>query len=76
MEGDLICQFWETHVVAILRKEPEGDTYRVVGRADLSTGHLERANPVYQKWVNPTAEAKTVLIGMDIRTLSMLTSED
>jgi hypothetical protein len=59
-EGDLICQFWRTNVVALVRKEARGEKFRIVGRADLSTGHLEDAKPVYQNWVAHEATADTL----------------
>jgi hypothetical protein len=42
---------------------------------DLVTGHLEDAKPVYQNWVAPRLQADILGIHMDIRTLSMLTSD-
>jgi hypothetical protein len=74
-EGDFICQFWKTNVVALVRKEEMSEEYRIVGRVDLVTGHLEDAKPVYQNWVAPRLQADILGIHMDIRTLSMLTSD-
>jgi Heterokaryon incompatibility protein (HET) len=73
-EGDLLCQFDRTNVVAILRKEGARDIYRLIGSADLSTGHLEKGMPGRQEWIVPTADAESMAIRMDIRTLYKLTS--
>ncbi|PMD53152.1 uncharacterized protein K444DRAFT_201455 [Hyaloscypha bicolor E] len=73
-EGDLVCQFDRTNVVAILRKEEVRDIYRLVGSADLSTGHLEKGMTGRQEWIVPTADAESMAIRMDIRTLYKLTS--
>jgi hypothetical protein len=68
-EGDLLCQFDRTNVVAILRREEAKDTYRLVGSADLSTGHLEKGMPS-----RPTADVESMALSMNIRTLYKLTS--
>ncbi|KAN0095104.1 Heterokaryon incompatibility protein (HET) domain containing protein [Hyaloscypha variabilis] len=73
--GDLICQFWETDVVAILRQCHPGEGYQVVGRVDLSAGCLKDGNIVYKKWVAPPVNAFAIRIYMDIMTLSKLTSD-
>jgi hypothetical protein len=76
--GDLLCQFWETNVVALLRKdqEDEGDesnVYRVIGRVDLSTAYLESLVPQYHEWHKPPRGTRTMILQMDLRTLSLLT---
>ena len=73
-EGDLLCQFDRTNVVAILRKEEEKDIYRLIGGADLSKGHLEKEMPGWRETIVPTADAKSMAIRMDIRTLHKLSS--
>jgi hypothetical protein len=73
-EGDLLCQFDRTNVVAILRKEGARDIYRLVGSADLSKGHLEKQMPGWHERIVPTADAKSMAIRMNIRTLYKLTS--
>jgi hypothetical protein len=74
IEGDIICQFWKTDVVAVLRKEDQGEIYRVVGRADISTGWLNAdLRPVYSHWKEPVEEAKTMVIQLEIETLAFLT---
>lgn len=74
IEGDIICQFWKTDVVAVLRKEDQGEIYRVVGRAHISTGSLNaELRPVYSLWKEPVEEAKTMVIQLEIETLAFLT---
>jgi hypothetical protein len=73
-EGDVICQFWETDVVALLRKEIGTGVYRIVGRLHLSTGYLKSLKPIYLRWIEPVQRADTVRIEMDIRTLSRFTA--
>jgi hypothetical protein len=73
-EGDLLCQFDRTNVVAILRKEEARDIYRLIGGADLSTGHLEKQMPGSHERLVPTADAKSMAIRIDIRTLHKLSS--
>jgi hypothetical protein len=73
-EGDVICHFWETDVVALLRKEIESGIYRIVGRVHLSTGYLRNLEPVYRDWVEPVKQADTIRIEMDVRTLYKLTA--
>ena len=72
-KGDIICQFWKTDVTALLRKEGETETYRVVGRLQLNTGSLRGLEPVYLEWIDPPSGAESVLIQMDIKTLCALT---
>jgi hypothetical protein len=71
--GDLICTFWNTDVATLLRREKSSGIYRVVGKADLSTGYLVNLQSEYRKWVTPKKGAKTLLIEMDIHTLALLT---
>ena len=73
-EGDVICHFWKTDVVALLRKEIESGVYRIVGRIHLSTGYLRNLEPVYRDWVKPVKLADTIRIEMDVRTLYKLTA--
>jgi hypothetical protein len=72
-EGDIICQFWKTDATALLRKEDETEIYRVVGRLHLNAGSLKDLKPVYLEWIDPSSGAESVLIQMDIKTLSALT---
>jgi hypothetical protein len=73
-EGDVICHFWETDVVALLRKEIESGVYRIVGRVHLSTGYLRNLEPVYRDWIEPVKRADTIRIEMDVRALYKLTA--
>lgn len=69
--GDIICQFWETDTVALLRKE--GELYRVVGRVDLCRGRLEQLKPIYEPWNSIPETANQIIMQMDIDMLSFLT---
>ncbi len=71
-EGDLICQFWECDVVALLRLEDATGFYRIVGRVHLSTGLLKDLKPIYVKWNNPIKNAEVMHIQMGINTLGVL----
>jgi hypothetical protein len=77
-EGDVICQFWETDVSVLLRKEIESGIYRIVGRLYLSTGYLRKVEAkveaAYRDWIQPYQGADTVRIEMDLRTLAKLTA--
>jgi hypothetical protein len=72
-EGDLICLFWEIGVVALLRIEHPYPVYRVIGKLYLSTGYLRDLKPLYRKFNEPIKGSQTMLIEMDIKTLSILT---
>lgn len=72
-KGDLICLFWRIGVVALLRKEDTSRVYRVIGKLYLSTGYLENLKPVYRNFNEPKEGSATMLIEMDIKTLSILT---
>jgi len=74
-EGDLICLFWKIGVVALLRREDvsRNPVYRVIGKLYLSTGYLNDLKPVYRKFNEPIKGSQTMLIEMDIKTLSILT---
>ena len=72
--GDIICQFWQTDVTAVLRKEEKTDIYRIVGRAHLSTGYLtDDLTPKFLPWKEPRKEASEVDIQLDIPMLAFLT---
>jgi hypothetical protein len=45
--GDKICQFWNSDVVVLLRKEKDSSLYRVIGRLHLSRCYLKDLNPMY-----------------------------
>jgi len=70
--GDVLCKFWKTNVVVVVREEQK-DIYRVVGRLDLFTGFLRDLEPVYLKFSEPDAGTETLIIQMDIKILSVLT---
>ena len=72
-EGDLICLFWNIGAVALLRKEDHSQVYRGIGKLYLCTGYLENLKPVYRNFVKPGEGSATMLIEMDIKTLSILT---
>jgi hypothetical protein len=72
-EGDLICLFWKIGVVALLRREEAYPVYRVIGKLYLSTGYLRNLEPVYRNFNEPIEGSPTMLIEMDIKTLSILT---
>jgi hypothetical protein len=73
-KGDVICQFWNTEVTALLRRrEDSSSSYQIVGKVHLSTGYMEGLQPVLGERIEPKDRAKTVLIEMDLRTLSRLT---
>jgi len=75
-EGDLICLFWNIGIVALLRKEDDWHgcwNYRVIGKLYLSTGYPENLKPVYRNFIKPKEGSPTMLIEMDIKTLSILT---
>jgi hypothetical protein len=72
-EGDLICLFWKIGVVALLRREAAHPVYRVIGKLYLSTGYLRGLKPVYGNFNKPIKGSQTMLIEMDIKTLSILT---
>ncbi|KIM99212.1 hypothetical protein OIDMADRAFT_30836 [Oidiodendron maius Zn] len=72
--GDIICQFWQTDVTAVLRKEEKTNIYRIVGRAHLSTGYLtDDLAPKFLPWKKPIKGARTMDIQLDIPTLAFLT---
>jgi hypothetical protein len=72
-EGDLISLFWKIGVVALLRRENASPVYRVIGKLYLSTGYLKNLEPVYRNFNEPIEGSATMLIEMDIKTLSILT---
>jgi hypothetical protein len=73
-EGDLICLFWNFGIVALLRKEDgRHGSHRVIGKLYLSTGYLENLKPVYRNFIEARPGSDTMLIEMDIKTLSILT---
>jgi hypothetical protein len=72
-EGDLIFLFWNNGEVALLRIEDRSQVYRVIGKLYLSTGYLENLKPVYRNFIKPEERSATMLIEMDIKTLSILT---
>jgi hypothetical protein len=72
-EGDLICLFWKIGIVALLRREAVHPVYRVIGKLYLSTGSLVDLKPVYRNFNEPIKGSQTMLIEMDIKTLSILT---
>jgi hypothetical protein len=72
-EGDLICLFWKIGVVALLRREHAYPVYRVIGKLYLSAGSLLDLKPVYRHFNEPREGSATMLIEMDIKTLSVLT---
>jgi hypothetical protein len=45
--GDKICQFWNSDVVVLLRKEKDSSLYRVIARLHLSRCYLKDLNPMY-----------------------------
>ncbi|KAE9364551.1 HET-domain-containing protein [Stipitochalara longipes BDJ] len=77
--GDLICQFKDSDVAVILRKEPEQGRFQIIGRAAnaYSTGsplgpfrcHTFPGGEVHQQ-----ISERPVLLNMDISTLQLLTS--
>jgi len=71
-EGDVLCKFWKTNVVAVVREEQK-DIYRVVGRLDLFAGFLRDLEPVCLEFSEPYVGTETLIIQMDIKTLSVLT---
>lgn len=71
--GDLICQFWKTDIAALLRREPDTSTYRVIGRVHLCSSYMEDLKPVHKPWNEIPEDAKTMHVEMDIQTLSFLT---
>jgi hypothetical protein len=75
-KGDVICQFWNTEVTALLRRcEGPSSSYQVVGKVYLSTGYMEGLQAVFGERIEPKNRAKTMLIEMDLRTLSRLTCQ-
>lgn len=75
-EGDVICLFWNIGIVALLREEDrpaDSRKYRVIGKLYLSTGRLQNLKPVYQNFIEARQGSETMLIEMDIKTLSILT---
>jgi hypothetical protein len=72
-EEDLICLFWKIGVVALLRREAAHPDYRVIGKLYLSTGYLRDLKPVYRNFNKPIKGSQTMLIEIDIKTLSILT---
>ncbi|KAI9859129.1 MAG: hypothetical protein M1813_007085 [Trichoglossum hirsutum] len=72
-EGDIICQFWNTDVTALVRRRQGSSPYQVVGKVHLSTGYIEHGRAVFRERLQPQDGAKTIAIEMDLRTLSRLT---
>jgi hypothetical protein len=66
-EGDLICHFWKTDVTALMRQVNDTNLFHVVGRLHL---HLQDSS---SSWNEPPLGANSMIIYMDIKTLSMLT---
>jgi hypothetical protein len=71
-KGDVICRFWNSEVTALLRRR-EDSSYQVVGKMHLSTGYMDVSQPVFGGRIETRDGAKTMLIEMDLRTLSRLT---
>lgn len=80
--GDLICQFWDTDVAALLRPVSDSRFYQVVGRAHIFDAK-NLVNPEVKVSKNGTKrlkkgkksvvkEVNCVVINMDIRTLQSL----
>ena len=72
--GDIICQFWNTDVTALLRKRPGAAYFEVVGKVYLSTGYMDGLQAKFRERMAPKDGTKAVIIEMDLRTLSRLTS--
>jgi hypothetical protein len=73
-KGDIICQFWNTDVTALLRRRAGASYFEVVGKVYLSTGYMDGLQAKFRERMAPKDGTKAVLIEMDLRALSRLTS--
>ncbi|CZR60698.1 uncharacterized protein PAC_10594 [Phialocephala subalpina] len=72
-KGDIICQFWQTEVTALLRRVGNPPSFQIVGRVHLSTGYMNGLQPILRDRLEPKDGTKIMRIEMDLRTLSRLT---
>jgi hypothetical protein len=81
-EGDVLCAFWGCNVVALLRRDDNvsagmlrlnDKVYRIIGRADLSTGDLQTGIESEKPWLEPSDGAGSVNIIMCVDVLHLLT---
>jgi hypothetical protein len=61
-------------VTALLRRRAGASYFEVVGKVYLSTGYMDGLQAKFRERMAPKDGTKAVLIEMDLRTLSRLTS--